>query len=491
MFRLKISLLIFLFYLILPKYCLASQLKFTFHSNIDFTLAKIKQASEFNKSHLLDASLNNKYPGTKNLHSSDVAAISTYLDAKISTIKYNDFELGAEITGQVNIIQRPVSNSFNLNKAFIFSKNPNFGEIIIGNDAQITQRIKVGTANFASAAGGVNGKYLQYVNFFMLAHNSQLGANEVALCKEGVGRDAQGNIAINNDCSQVRLPYFIVIPQLPIAHGGYKVGFYSQSLDDNYVKNNQNSYNNFNQNHPLNLPENSLGSMTNATKISYFSPRINNWQLGISFTLNANNILANSLSKDDNLNPNLIKNIIDLGVNYVNNFDNLGLAFSFILQKAKFDNSKAQIARNNIEAYETGLMLTYLGATIGGSYGWWGKSLQLKNKAINQASSIYSCNYDSNSLFSKQNCQNSNYYTAGLAYQLAGASASFTRLASNFANNQYQAHSFGIDYKLKKNLQPYIEITKFKFNSNCPKVANLQLKDNSGYVLLTGFLLSF
>ena len=73
---------------------------------------------------------------------------------------------------------------------------------------------------------------------------------------------------------------------------------------------------------------------------------------------------------------------------------------------------------------------------------------------------------------------------------------------SSFQRNKYSAISFGIDYKIKKNLLTYFEITQYKFKSDQLnifdlssqiKVANLtqKIQDNNGKVFLTGIYYLF
>jgi hypothetical protein len=411
--RAKIYLLIgligyFLFIISQNCWALDQKNKLSVNSSFNFSLADIKQEKYFNQ------------------HAKQYNAdLDGGVVVKYSKINRDNLEYGAITSLQINSAQRPVSDSLAINHAFIFGKDLEFGEIQIGNNKDVNQKIKVGPAKFAKGSGGINGRYLQYIN---------------------------SAIFTNSDES------FILIPQLPIAHGGYASGnFLGQNNHKNIV----------------NYQDQTFGDAKNATKINYFSPKISNWQFGVSFAPNANNILAHpQANKNPDIDLSKIKNIIDIGLNYSNNFDNLGYAFSAIIENAKFDNSK----RNNLSAYEIGAVANYFGVTIGGSYGSWNKSLQLKN--------------DQNK---------ADYYTAGIAYEFGHFGTSFTYLNSNFQNNKFEAKSIGFDYKIRKAFTTYIEITKFNFKSknakyyniDHPQSSNLQLKNNQGYVLLTGLLFTF
>jgi hypothetical protein len=159
--------------------------------------------------------------------------------------------------------------------------------------------------------------------------------------------------------------------------------------------------------------------------------------------------------------------------------------------------------QNDLMAYDTAFSLSYFGFTFGGSYGSWGKSLQAKN-------GIYSCDYNPSATLASQTCNSSAgqnfsnpyYYTLGLAYKFGPIGTSITGLKSTFQKNEYQAISLGLDYKLTKDFMPYFELTKFGFKSNQPKASDVanqnampsaqrQVKDNQGFVFLTGILFSF
>jgi predicted porin len=166
------------------------------------------------------------------------------------------------------------------------------------------------------------------------------------------------------------------------------------------------------------------------------------------------------------------------------------------------------IQRNDLNAYDIGAMATYFGFTLGGSWGSWGDSLMPKT-------GIYSCKYDGSVALGSQDCVNdvdyansikryddATYWTAGLAYQFGPVAFSATHLSSDFQDNDYAATSIGVDYRLAKGLMPYLEVTQFKFESDQVRASDVvdqatlnneerQLKDNEGYVVLTGILFAF
>jgi len=83
-----------------------------------------------------------------------------------------------------------------------------------------------------------------------------------------------------------------------------------------------------------------------------------------------------------------------------------------------------------------------------------------------------------------------------LAYEIGPIKSSITSINSNFQNNKYQAISFGVDYKIQKNLIAYLEITGFNFKNNPALLLDINnqttlansannINNNSGKVLLS------
>lgn len=322
-------------------------------------------------------------------------------------------------------------NGLQLSKGFIFGETK-LGKLEIGNNLAVNQKMKTGPNSFARALGGINGKYLEYINMPMTESSA---------------------------------PNFILIPQSPIAHGGYAKGF---SNDNSATANDYTNYSNNKSANGLQFRNGAFQQMESATKISYYTPRIDGFQLGASFTPNANNTGVSRVATGQNLG--LLTNIKSWALNYSNYFGNLGFAASITGEHGQFNNAKiatdpsTQISRHNLNSYDVGATLTYFGFTLGGSYGYWGNSLQPKN-------GIYANN------------ARASYYTTGIAYEFGPVAASITYFDSKFQKNNYKATSLGIDYKLKRGAMPYLELTRFDFSAN-------NAITNKGYVALAGIMLA-
>lgn len=459
----------------------------------------------YSKDQLPDANaLNgNSQPGThNNMNNLDVTN-----EAEIR-VKVVGSDLGIKYGGVVqlesNINTTPFGSSLTVDKAYIFTESM-IGKLEFGNNVATDQTMKVGPGTFARGVGGINGQYLQYVNLPMLADASQLGISRIGNCN-GYQVNNSGNVTgSGSNCSNIKLPSFILIPQLPIASGGYAQSFYDQTKNGNYGALSSASGYEFNKPNSL-ISDGSFGDMVNATKISYYTPRYSGLQLGVSVTPDAGNASTASVYTGNNVSN--IKDVVSYGLNYSDSFGNIGLAISGTGEFGKYEQLGSGVARNNLQAYELGVVTTYLGFTVGASYGIWGKSLQPK-------SGIYSCQYNPVVPIANQDCSSAtvagsafnsaNYWTLGSAYQFGPFATSLTYINSQFQNNRYNALSWDVDYKMAKGLMPYFEVTKFAFKANQAKyldngvVVNQntlpnsaqQIQNNSGYVVLAGLLLSF
>jgi len=400
----------------------------------------------------------------------------------------NDVKIGVVIKSEFNYSTNKIKESPNIDQAFIYSQS-DFGRLEFGNYQAVNQKMKFGPSRIARGSGGINGKYLQYVNLPMLASSANSSS---PLCNQfGSG-----------SCLNLKMPRFITLAQSPIGHGGYAKGFYQRGVNNNFDSTNS-AYSAYNRSNFRSFKDDSYEGIEDALKLNYYSPKINGFQYGLSYAYDSdyNGLSANTAYDVDDIH---LKNILAIGLNYAEDFDNFSLAISSTAEKAQIENSasKLGVERNDLLAYDLGIMVSYFGFKIAGSYGNWLRSLQAKN-------GVYSCQYNQNLELSSQDCsisvkkfKNPSYYTLGLSYQFGPFFASLTNLKSNFQKNYYNATSLGIDFKYSKNLIPYLEITNFNFKLNQPIASNLinqtsldnqawQFKNNGGNIFLIGFLYSF
>lgn len=439
---------------------------------VNFSAASRNQATIFEQEILPNGITDNR------LSNAQGAGNDSQFFFKSGIMTENKDKYGAVAKVEFNVNSDRKNEMPNLDQAFIYSQN-SFGKFELGNNQAVNQKMKSGPAHFARGAGGINGKYLENVNMPMLANSPT-------------------TVCLGTNCANVKLPSFIMLAQSPIGHGGGARSFYNNSADSV-----QNDFNSFNRSNFRALKDDSFDGVEDATKINYYSPRIAGLQLGISYAPDSADSGITS-TKYYNVNGIRIKNIMSFGVNYSEDFDNLGVEISATAERGKMQNSQSSIGveRSDLAAYDLGATFSYFGFNFGASYGSWGKSMQPKN-------GIYSCDYNSSETLLLQTCatnvkkfQDPHYYTAGISYAFGPIATSITGIKSKFQENSYEAISLGVDYKLSRALMPYVEITKFAFKSNQPKSSDIinqyaipsnqrQIKNNQGYILLTGILISF
>ena len=137
----------------------------------------------------------------------------------------------------------------------------------------------------------------------------------------------------------------------------------------------------------------------------------------------------------------------------------------------------------NLAAWNGGGKLSFMGWSVAGSYGSWGKS----NTAVANRS------------------KDTNYWDAGLAYETGPFGASVTYMRSQLdcgfstgsqasganadcvgaGKNKFDNVSIGADYKLAPGLTPYAEVSFYDENSTTA------IDDNKGAAVILGTQLNF
>lgn len=414
--------------------------------SLDVMGAKVKQEDIYSKKMLNNVLSDGSLVDIKNRATDDVVgAVDASLTFTINGINDYGFKYGAFVELNANSTYNSWNNDLNSKQAYIYGESL-LGKLEIGNTLGASQKMKVDASTFARATGGINGKYLNFINLPSISASTS---------------------AIN--------PLFILIPELPTAHGGYATGF-----------NNVNYFCDFNgdgaisagtdevacydersnENYRLNFEE-----IQNATKISYYTPEILGFQAGVSYTPDTGNkgtsgYLSSKLDTGD------LDQVIEYGASFTQTIYGLGISLSFTGENGKTESKSTtepyRAFRKNLQAYQYGGNLTFWGLTIGGSIGNWNQSMFYKDKSLNA------------------NNGDGKYYTYGLAYEFGPVNVSFGAFNSEFQKNEYKAYSVGADYKVAKGFLPYVEFTSFKFTPN-----DINIETNEGFVVLAGFLLNF
>ena len=108
-------------------------------------------------------------------------------------------------------------------------------------------------------------------------------------------------------------------------------------------------------------------TISDSTKIIYFSPRFSGFQVGASYTPDGGFDGASFRETDDDGD---FENVFDIGANYTNNFDDFGISISALYQNGtdEPDNSKTRAPVEDLEVWFVGAKVDFAGFTIGADY---------------------------------------------------------------------------------------------------------------------------
>ncbi len=317
---------------------------------------------------------------------------------------------GAEIDLQADINGSAVSSPGSTNSGIVarrtygWLQGDQWGHFEYGSNDSAARNLKVDASNIARATGGVDGDWYLFAD-----------TNSATTTFAGSGGGK-----------------FITVPRLPIEHGP-ATGFASDVWG-------------------------------NDTKVTYYTPRFSGFQLGVSYApdlVNRGQLTSRSLETSADAS-----NVWSGGLNYENQFDQVGVAAAVTGESAKATEGSSA-TNNNVEAWNAGLKLSYLGFSAAGSYGDWRDSFDASGTKAD-------------------------YWTGGLAYETGPFGASVTYLGSEYKptgfDNKFQDVSVGVDYKLAPGLTPFVEYTWYDIN---PTGTGNTGSENKGNVVIVGSQLSF
>lgn len=200
------------------------------------------------------------------------------------------------------------------------------------------------------------------------------------------------------------------------------------------------------------------GAQEDATKIIYYTPKYNGFQLGLDFIPDSGNSgSAAGFTTDTDAGD--FENVVQAGLSYEHEFSNgIGLVTSIV---GEFGESEVATAED-LSAYQAGLKLSYEGFSAVASYADWGDS----GMAVGTSG-------------------DADFWTAGASYETGPYGVSVTYLNSDNAGNEFNNTVIGADYQLAPGLVPYAEISFFNFDEAGTTV------DNEGTLLLLGTTLTF
>ena len=240
-----------------------------------------------------------------------------------------------------------------------------------------------------------------------------------------------------------------------------------------------------------------------ASKISYYTPRFAGFQIGASYAPDG----AGQGNRDDRADFDIatwsgedidglysqatnkaFENYVEVGANYEGNFDDVGLAVggSYVYGGAKGDyfDGTDRYKLENLNAYQVGASVNYMGFTLGGGYVWQGNSGQAKDTYVD--------------------AEKSDGYNFGLQYEtgpfIVGANALFTQNAGYYdgdgaKNNQLDVYSVGATYVVAPGLSTFVEGTFVPTNEgsyyNAEDETINNYDSNSGSAIIVGTKVEF
>ena len=354
------------------------------------------------------------------------------------------------------------ANNFriDIDESFLLLEN-NLGNLELGATKASNQKMKAGVANINNSNNFAiaNGNYLK--NIILPRFNS--------------------SAFVNNFNS----PLFITIPQLPIAHNGEGIG----AVFNEEIENGQYKTANFNKDRIKILRNTSFNGMEDANKISYYSPRISNLQLAISYTPDSSKSYF-STSVFNNKNWRVV-DIATLNANYLHYLENdLSYELSASLENGRSKNNyQSNIKKRNLLAFDFGATANYFGFTLASNIGFWGNSLQNKNNNCDITNLNLNLQNQDNICSYRQNNFKPNYYALGVGYKISHFSLGISHFQSQLQKNYYSADALNFGYKINKDINLYLETINFSFKTK--NIPNINLSKNKGFIALTGINLKF
>lgn len=335
---------------------------------------------------------------------------NTEIHLKIDGKTDSGLGYGAYIELEADVTQDDATtNNNNAERTYIYVES-GFGRIEVGATGDAGDALRVDASSLARATGGIAGDFWDYVDL-----------------------DSGGSAETTD---------YYILPGLPSA-----VGLKGEAAT--FV----------------------ITDRATANKISYYSPRIQGLQLGVSYTPDQGERGTSSgFSSDSNQG---IENAWNIGLNYDGEFEGFGIEASAQAEWGNTeDNGLAATTRDDLQAYAFGLKGSYAGFSLAGSYG-----------IIDEFSNTATSNTEAD------------YWTIGGAYEFGPFGTSVTYFASsidkeNGTNDaEFQNLVLGADYQLAPGLTPYVEVAFFETDNNIADTATTT--DNEGTVFIVGTSLNF
>lgn len=320
---------------------------------------------------------------------------------------------GAVLDIEADVSADSDDEGINASRTYLFLDS-GVGRLELGSNTGAAEAMRIDASSIARATGGIDGSWTYFAN---------------------QPQDPANNLTLQNGATAAGVP-FISVPSLPAGHG-LTEGLGNESTD-------------------------------NANKISYYSPRLSGFQLGLSYAPELNDRGQGIIS---NSNNSVASDVIDIALSYEGSWDQVSLGLSGAYQTAQGSGVASNAVFSNgedIDAYNVGASLGFAGFSLAGSYGDWG------DVTANQGAGAASVDAD--------------YWTVGAGFDIGAVGASVTYLESSLGTNDFENLVLGADYSLAAGLTPYVEASFFEFEGvdSTGAAAN-----NDGTAVIIGTQLAF
>ena len=216
---------------------------------------------------------------------------------------------------------------------------------------------------------------------------------------------------------------------------------------------------------------NALADQEEATKITYFTPRVSGFQAGASYTVDSGDA-GSAAGLSSEANADQYESLWSLGANYEGDFEGVGVRVG---ATGEFGEAETT-ANEDISAWQLGAEVSFQGFSLAGSYGDNGDSRAGTTTATDTGDVTY--------------------WTAGAAYETGPFGVSVTYLnseaedtteTSSVGDDEFTNLVIGVDYSLAPGLTPYVEAAFFEAEEGTASGTT----SNEGSVVLIGTQLNF
>jgi hypothetical protein len=332
----------------------------------------------------------------------------------------NEVSININLEGHIDEITkygikfiRVFNNNFEKEKEYYGYLHGYYGKLEVGNTRGVAENMRIGADTIALGSGGIASSFIRYIN---LASNS----------------------SSDN-------PIYLLMPGTLTSQN---FGYHSKNMFEKIY---------FDGN--IYLP-----------KINYYSPDLHNFQVGAGFTPNVKIAKGNVTGLDNDVD---LGSIVNYGVNYINTFDNVGIAVSLVyeknldvlLNKPPTGGTIAKV-EHKFASSEFGINISYFGLTFAISRG------TIEREVI------------SNEKLASLTQKDGKYTTYGFVYELSEFSISNTYFDGEYKDySRFKSMAVAIENKMSKNISVYVEYIKFS-----SEFGNIK---NDGYNVSLGMLLNF